>query len=202
MEMFKKLLDSMKAMLASTGKKKLIENTLIVVVLGVIIIIAGGAFFGKSNNKADENAQKTSVETINKTFASEEKTELEVKLETILSQISGVGKASVMITYVSGEETIPAYNTKKNETDTQEKDSGGGTRNTRQSDYENSIAYIEEQGGGKKPIVLKDLQPTVKGVVVVADGAGDPTVRENICKAVEALMDIPIHKVQIFQREK
>lgn len=198
-----KLFEVFKKMLNGKDKKRLIENSLIIVIIGVIIIIAGGTFF-KGNAKTDGKQRETggdSTEVLGKTVIDEEKSELENKLASILSKIEGVGKADVMITYISGKEIVPAYETKKNENDTQEKDSNGGSRSIKENSIESSIAYQEEQGGGKKPILIKDLQPVVKGVVVAADGATDPDVKERISKAVQVLMDIPIHKVQVFERD-
>jgi len=112
-----------------------------------------------------------------------------------------VGKVDVMITYVSDGEVVPAVNTRINESNADEKDSGGGTRKVRENDQETSIAYEEAQGV-KKPIILTQKEPEVKGVIVVAEGGNNVIVKEKICKAVQVLLDIPIHKVQVFERKK
>lgn len=200
MEWFNKFLEKFK----NQSKKKLIENAIIVIIVGIIIIIAGGTIFG-SNGQKDVKSKPpdgTSVEVANKTTEAEERSDLEVKLASILSKIDGAGKVDVMITYVSGREIVPAYDIRSNENSTQERDNGGGTRNITQSDKEQKIAYEEEQGGIRKPIIVKDLQPVVKGVVVVADGAREPVVRESISRAVQVLMDIPIHKIEVLERKK
>ena len=44
------------------------------------------------------------------------------------------------------------------------------------------------------------MYPKVKGVVV-ADGGGDLTVRENLLRAVEVLLDVPVHKVQVYEEK-
>ncbi len=48
----------------------------------------------------------------------------------------------------------------------------------KQADKENKIIYDEEQGV-KKPFILKELLPKVKGVVIVADGAGDIEIKNT-----------------------
>ena len=203
MELLKKAAEYFKESLKKHGKKKLIENAFIVIIAGVIIIIAGGAFYGKSGNQKKEPISEDGkgTETLSRAVLAEGKTELEKRLEEILSQMKGVGRVSVMITYATGTEIVPAYDVKENENSTKEKDSNGGTRDISEMDMESKIAYEDSADGRKKPIIIKDIMPIVKGVVVIADGAQDPRVKENISKAVRTLMDIPIHKVQVFERK-
>lgn len=204
MKQLKGLIQFFKDYLNNQNKRKVIENSVIVIILGIVVIIAGGTIFGKSETK--ENLPKEEVKAIDDTEVSasvtDERIETEKKIETLLSKIEGAGNVDVMITYISGKELVPAYDIKKTENDTQEKDSGGGTRNTKESDEENKVVYEESQGGNKKPIILKEIQPSVKGVVVVADGAEDPVVKENLCKAVQVLLDVQIHKIQVLERKK
>ena len=62
--------------------------------------------------------------------------------------------------------------------------------------------YEDVSSGIRLPVVLKEIYPEVKGVVVVAEGAGNAEVREKITRAVSVLMDIPVHRVQVFERKK
>ena len=198
------ILKRLKGMLEGKSRKKLIENAVIIIIIGIIVIIAAGTFLSGNKNTAD----------IGKTTAVQESTQAvaltqsgtvdstEDELAAILSKVQGVGRVDVMITYVSGKENIPAYDTKKSESSTDEKDSGGGTRSISQGEYDSSVVYEDRQGGGKSPIILKELQPVVKGVVVVADGAGSPEVKERILSAVQVLVDVPVHRIQVIQMKK
>ena len=201
MNIFNRIIDYFRTMMERQNRKKLIENLLIVIIAGIIILIAGGSFFG-GERKDTRVPAKQQEEAVSKVFGSEDKLELEKKMETILSQIEGVGKVNVMVTFVSGKEMVPAFDSKKNESDTQEKDNGGGTRSIKQNDTETRVVFEERQGGIRKPIILKEMQPSVKGVVVVAEGASDVRVRESLSKAVQVLLDVPIHKIQVFERNK
>jgi stage III sporulation protein AG len=124
---------------------------------------------------------------------------IEIKMKSILSKIDGAGEVDVMITYVSGAEIVPAVDLKKSDSSTQEKDTGGGTRNVDQHDYESEIVYYEKTDGCKTPVVIKDLQPVIKGVIVVAKGGDNPQVKEKLTKAVQVLVDIPVHRIQVFK---
>lgn len=204
MEFLKNLFEKAKSAVKSQSKKRIIENCVIVIIIGVVAIIAGGSLLkdtGKEDYpdlKVEEDAQ-TAAKVVS---AAEEKDDLQKRLESILSKIEGAGNISVMLTYTSSIEKVPAYDTKRTDNDTQEKDNGGGTRNITDRDVENKVAFEENGSGGKKPIILKELQPPVKGVVVVADGASEPVVKESISRAVQVLVDIPVHKIQVLPRNK
>jgi len=204
MEYIKKFIEVIKSLLNRQEKKRIVENAIIVIIIGAIIIIAGGSLFKKDDGK-DTKAlpqEKTSVETANRSETNTDLSETEKRLGEFLSKIEGAGRVDVMITYVSGKEIVPALDIKRNDNDTQEKDSGGGTRNIKQNDYESKMVFEEGQNGVKKPVITKELQPEVKGVVVVADGAAEPQVRESLSRAVQVLTDVPIHKIQVLERKK
>ncbi|MCX7747498.1 MAG: stage III sporulation protein AG [Clostridia bacterium] len=200
----KKLFEHFMNSIQGKERKKIIENAVIVIIIGIIIIIAGGSIFGGDKKEEGKNGadkiEPGSVETAAKVNSTKETGDLEKNVESILEQIGGAGKVSVMITYVSGSELVPAYDTKRNQNDTLERDNGGGTRDVKQSDTESRVVYSEDQGGQKKPVIVKEILPPVKGVVVVAEGAHDPVVKENLCKAVQVLLEVPIHKIQVFER--
>jgi len=41
----------------------------------------------------------------------------------------------------------------------------------------------------------------VDGVLVVAEGAGDPVIQERIFNAVQALFDIPLNRIRVAEME-
>jgi hypothetical protein len=197
------LIKKIKKMLESKNRKKLIQDAFIVVIIGVIIIIAGKSFFpGKEVDDKKTQTDNTTVAANSDISSNTGYSETEVKLRSILTQISGAGKVDVMVTYSVSKENVPAYDVKKSESNTEEKDSGGGTRKIDQNSYESSIVYENSQNGSKNPVIIKELEPVVKGVLVVAEGASNPEVKEKICKAVQVLMDVPIHKIQVVERKK
>lgn len=209
MNWIKKCTESVKTLVDGRDKKRLIENAVIIIIIGIIIIIAGSSLF-KSNSKKPNNTSQPGSSaalvagrsTSEGASASMDKQDVKAEIESILSQIDGVGKVNVMITYYSGKELVPAYDSTKKENVTQEKDSGGGTRSISDSENENKVVFEDSQGGGKTPIFVKELLPAVKGVVVVAEGASSAEIREKLCKAVQALLDIPLYRIQVFERKK
>ncbi len=201
MDQFKKLVEKFKSMTESKNKKKLIENSVIAIIIGIILIITAGTLFGGGNKKESEQQQQSKgTELVNKPVIQEDSS-VQREMETILSKVAGAGKVDVMITYETGKESVPATNVKRNDNSTQEKDTSGGTRDITQNDFESNVVYEEGQGT-KKPVILKEIQPKVKGVVIITDGADNPVVKENLCNAAKVLLDVEIHKIQVLQRTR
>lgn len=203
MDQFKKLVEKIKSMTESKNKKKLIENSVIAIIIGIILIITAGTFFGGGGRKGTEEKQQQSkgTELVSKQLIQEDSSSIQKEMEAILSQVAGAGKVDVMITYETGKESVPATNVKRNDNSTQEKDTSGGTRDIKQNDFESNVVYEEGQGT-KKPIILKEIQPKVKGVVIIADGADNPVVKENLCNAAKVLLDVEMHKIEVLQRSR
>jgi stage III sporulation protein AG len=197
------IIKKVKEIIAGQSRKKLVENTAIVIIIGIIIIVAGNIIFsGGKSGQIENEQQKTTNAVDGSKQAVNEGSDEEARLRTLLSQMKGVGKVDVMITYSTTRENVPAYDIKKNQSSTEEKDSEGGTRSITQEEYDSSMAYEDSPAGGKSPVILKELQPEVKGVLVVAEGADSYEVREQIVNAVKVVLDIPVHKVQVLQRKK
>lgn len=184
----------------SKGLKKNVESLTVLFIIGIIAIIAGGSFFGREGGKPPDGLKSESRDKIGTNpagFVNDEAPRTAKEIEGILSQIKGAGKVSVMVTYTCGKEEVPAVDQKRTVSTTDEKDDSGGTRKIEQQDYENRIIF-EENATIKKPYILKEIQPVPKGAVIVAEGADDFEVRERLCKAAQVLLDIPLHKVQVY----
>lgn len=202
MDILKAIIERIKDLIKGQDRKKLIENTAIVIIIGIILIIAGSTFFANKQQSSKQEPRKSSEsEEVSKQVASGGDA-TEIRLRTLLSQIQGVGKVDVMITYSSDGENVPAYDTNRKTSRTDEKDSEGGTRNISEDESENTLVYEDSPAGGKAPVILKKLRPEVKGVLVVADGADSVIVRERIVNAVRVVLDIPVHRVEVVQRKK
>ena len=185
----------------SFDKKRTVENLIILIIIGIVIIISGRILFGGKEKGSGSINSGLENETYQEVSArKEEKDDLEEKMESILSRIEGAGKVEVMITYMSNKELVPAYNSKVNESSTVEKDSEGGTRNIIEKQTEKNVIY-EEGNNLKKPLIIKEMLPEIKGVVVVAEGAKDLEVKDSLLRAAQVLAGVPIHKVQVFAAE-
>lgn len=178
----------------NANSKKTMENSVIFLILCIIVIIVINSLFD-SNDKAEEIANLNAMPNVQNDISND--TDFEKKLENILSLIEGAGKVDVMISYLNGIEQIPMYDEKVNTTITNETDKEGGKRTTEQVSNEHNIIF-DEKNNSKVAVIKQTIMPEVVGVIVVSDGANDLKVKENIIKAVEATVNVPSHRIQVF----
>lgn len=123
---------------------------------------------------------------------------MEEKLEDILSNVKGVGRVKVMITYSKTSQIIPMYDEDSSTSITEEKDSGGGTRIVNETTSKKDIIY-KETDGVKTPITQSVINPAIEGAIIAAEGVGDANIKTNIIQAVEAVTGIATYKIQVLE---
>lgn len=94
---------------------------------------------------------------------------LQSDLSRLISDMDGVGRVHVLVTFRDGGTSLPAA------------DDGNST-------------YFS----GKTQIV-RELAPSVRGVVVLCDGADDPGVADRIVRSVAALTDAPLCNIRVWK---
>lgn len=105
---------------------------------------------------------------------------LESKLEKSLSLLSGAGKVTVIISIESGKETVLAT-VKTND---------------------QGILKEEPFTVGGKTVVLTETYPKISGVVIVAEGANNLSVRVSIINAASVFLNVSTDKIQILPMKK
>ncbi len=123
--------------------------------------------------------------------------ETEERLESVLSCIRGAGMVEVMITYDTGTQIVPAMSTDTQTGITQ--NSGSGTESITENRTESSRPATVSQGGANEAIVLTEKQPIVRGVIVIAEGAADISVRMNLQNAVQTVLGVPPGCIDVFE---
>jgi stage III sporulation protein AG len=189
-------------MLTDGDIKKTISNFIAIIIVCIILLISWSVFF------PEKKEAETAVENENIKNVSMEKSEnsinynesLDRRLEEILGHISGVGEVEVMITYETSEEVVPALNVTKSQQTTQESDKQGGTRTIKQENISENVVTINSENYKNSPIVIKEIKPVVRGVIVVAEGAGNPEVKNQLIEAVTTIFQIKSHKVKVYDR--
>ncbi len=119
----------------------------------------------------------------------------ENRLTALVSSIEGVGKCRVMVTLENGVEYVYATEERRN-SDRQEDVSGDDTRLTQRDDNESAAILIDTETG-REGLLVTEIQPTVRGVVVVCDGGDNETVRHRISEAVSVALNISSKRVCI-----
>ena len=191
----------------SAPDKKKLENLVVFIILLIITIIIINFIWNDSKQENGTNTQSMDAnkklagvdyQNVESTESTDTNNTMVTELEEILSNINGVGKVKAMITYSETSKTIPVYNEKSSEQNTEETDSEGGTRKITQTDTKKEVIY-EENGNEKTLITQSVISPTVEGAIITAEGAGDVTVKANIIQAVSAVTGLSTHKIQVFE---
>lgn len=153
----------------------------------VIIGIIGIALLLASEMLA--SGESTAQDSVNVNVSAQEYTKtLEKELGTILSKIDGAGECNVMITMDCGVETIYA-------TQEESKYDTDGDSESR----DNSVSYVilNNSSSGKQALVIKEIQPKVRGIIIVCEGGGNSNVKMNIINAVSSAFDISSTKISV-----
>jgi len=191
--------ESLKNFFQNKKGRRRIENLVIILILGVIIIIVASSLF-KEDKKTEKNAEVVETIALSSNKAQDELQEFEKRLEQILSEIQGAGNVKVMVTWNSDGEVVHAYNQTEESVLREQQDGAEGFSKSDEKKLQKELVFIDS-GTGRVPVVIQKIKPEVKGVVVVADGAGSSSVRQDIINAVEALLGIPRHRIQVLKRK-
>lgn len=166
------------------------KNLYILLAVGIIILISSN-IFTSSGDKDQSNKQTNSAIV---SFPDDEK-----RLEQILSKVHGAGKTEVMITYDTGVEKVTIQNSKIDKSSSSNTEETGGETLTTDTAEERQTV-MNGSGNSQTPFVVKEVNPQVRGVLVVAEGAGDENVRYNLTNAVAAVLDVPYYRIQVLQK--
>lgn len=166
--------------------KKKLYYVVMIILAAVILCI----YF--SSMEASDNSDISGDNIMQIDF--ENKDDIEKRMEEVLSQIKGAGEVKVMITYDSGPEIIPATSTStENDVTTQ------GSETSREVTKSQEEIVTIDSSGEKNALILKEIQPEIKGVIVISQGAGDISVKMNLFEAAKTLLNISADKVDVFE---
>jgi stage III sporulation protein AG len=114
---------------------------------------------------------------------------LEERLENILSNVKNVGSVNVMITLKDNGEKVV-------EKDYEKSESTNGDNS--QASY-NEETVVSKSSNDSTPYVKKILEPEIEGVLVSCEGGNNPETVVQITEAVQALFDVPAHKIVVLE---
>ena len=192
------------------------EDYLVLVLVGILFVIIA---LPTENVKEMSNQKTLQIETGEKTTENMEKNEdntryqieglysesfyyvqnLEQKVEEILKNVSGIGKVAVMITVSNMGEEVVEKDTEAMQNHTEEEDAVGGKRVLEEKSQKYETVFTVDEGGNNVPYVVQTRMPSVTGVVVIAQGAGDRQVKQNIIDALEVLFNISEQKIKVIK---
>lgn len=106
-------------------------------------------------------------------------------LEELLTQMSGVGKCTVLITFADGGETVYACD--------EDLSSAGGDKTSSNRQY----VLISSRTEG---LVLKVHSPSVSGVAVICEGGDSTRVKNDVTEVLSRTLGISADRISVKKR--
>ncbi len=160
--------------------------------IGIALIFLSSFF--SSGEKTEPKATTSG----NVYTAEEYEAHLEKDLTTLITKIQGVGNANVMVTLEQTKQSVYAKE-EKNSGQTTKDQSDGSTRNETNQSNETNYILVKGSDGSEQALAVTEIQPVVKGVVVVCDGGGNPAVQQSVTEAVTTALDISSVRVCVIK---
>ncbi len=169
---------------------KHLEVVAIIVLLAIALLVYFSMF--SQNDKVDSEV----ISTSGKTSISQYSMDLEKKLGDVLSKIQGAGDVSVMITF----DGTPSYIYATDENQKTNQVTNGNTQTS--TSQTSSTPILVEINGEKQPLVCQEILPDIKGVLIVSSGADNTSVRLELLKATQAVLNVPTANIEILVGNK
>ena len=186
-----------------TRDKKVLGYFVMLAVVGALLMVFGGRPTGK---KESNDLQLPSFGNEHEIRLTNEpasgflyERELEKRLEEIFSLIEGAGKIRVMVSPLPAKETVFAVDANTTDSYTKESDSQGGSRETRSRTSQEKTVTITDRTGTDRPLVLREIEPKIAGVIIIAEGGDSVFVKDALTKAATTVLGIEANKVQVLK---
>ena len=161
-------------------KDKKMKLLVIAGIIGILLLFVGD-LFGTGNSNKTKSMPDFDNDAYNEQFIKR----MQQDLYNVISRIEGVGEVEIVVTLETGVQYEYATNSKT---------STDGSSQKSSSEY--TIITVDGQNG-KEPLVLRRIEPTVKGVVVVCEGADNIYVKQAIIDIVTTLCGISANRVSV-----
>ncbi len=159
--------------------------------LGLCLIFASGTFQGKS--------KELEIPQDSKPVSEQRREKLERNLESLISNIQGAGTSKVLVTLETGMETVYATEERKNKEASEDKSSGEITRKKESNDCEKKFITVKDSKGTEHALAVTEIEPKIKGVVVICPGGDDAIVKKRIVEATTTALNITSTRVCVIK---
>lgn len=178
---------------AVRGMKR--EQWLICGLAGLLLLVIAAPVKQKEQKKTQEEVTVQSQEPTDDQI----RQSYEKQLESVLSQVEGVGAVQVAVAMEStGKKQVEKDSPEDTSTSSEKGDSG--TQRSSQTVTTGETTVYEDTGdGGQTPYISSSTYPEIRGVIVVAQGGGNPVIVQQIQEAVMALFHVEAHEIKVLK---
>ena len=186
-----------------TKDQRVITYLGLMLVAGVFIMLLSGPLFRNTALREPETFAESPAYIPNPIAETHQthvyERALERRLEEVLSLVDGVGRIRVMITFSQGREMVFAVDRNINTSANKEEDSQGGTRHQSSQHSQDKTLIITDRSGVDRPLVVKETEPVIGGVMIIAEGGDDVLIRDALIRSTSTLLGIEINRVQVLK---
>ncbi len=120
---------------------------------------------------------------------------VEKQISEVVCKITGEKDAEVMISLESSGEIIYADAKSIQKNNVTDKDDDIKIKSQQTDNTEQSYIIVEDSSGDQRALIVSELAPTVRGVVIVTEYADNAAVAQRILSAVTTVLSLPSKKV-------
>lgn len=171
--------------------------------VAAIILIICSLPQNQLSNLNQAQSMGSSLDTDGDTSLFSYEHELENRLEQILGGMEGITSVDVMITLSATSEKVLEKSIQLEE-NKQEIEKGSGEsleKSVTSSLSKKNEALLTGNTSGSMPYIIKEMSPSIQGVVVAAQGNITQTKIREISEAVQALFGIEAHKIKVIEKK-
>jgi stage III sporulation protein AG len=194
-QVFKGLIDGNSS---ADNRKRTTQNIIVLAGLGVVLMVLSNYF--KAEPEVSNVLPVTNAEKQMEVVESNEEKKMEQRLQTMLEQLPGVGRVDVMIVFDASKQLVIQQNIENNQQVTEEQDRNGATRQIHEQSKQ-SQTVMQQSSGNQQPLVVQTIQPKVRGVLIIAEGAERQAVKQMILEAVRKGLDVRLSAISILPSE-
>lgn len=170
------------------------DQLMILLLAGVLLLV----IVLPTEQEEQKETQQETRETENSAVYFSQTVQMENRLKQILAQVDGIGAAEVMLTLKSDGRSIVEKDLEQSQGEEASGAEGNEGSSTEIRSNESTV-YQRDSYGNETPYVTETLNPEIEGVLVIAQGADDATVVNEITEAVMALFGVPAHKIKVMK---
>ncbi|WP_283607583.1 stage III sporulation protein AG [Faecalispora anaeroviscerum] len=181
--------------------QKLAENDVwrkVILVLGFVgiaLIFLSGLFQNRdakaTNAKAEEEPTKTTAQVYTQ--------QVEKSLTELIANINGAGSVKVLVTLERNTQYVYATEEKKTTQTTQDQAANATVKNQENDSRETKYILVKGSDGSQQALAVTEVEPIVKGVVVVCEGGNQPAVQKDIIDAVTTALNLSSARVCVIK---
>lgn len=165
-------------------RDKLIKIIVIAGVVAIIGIMLSENIFSSSQKKSEDK----NTDSISR---AEYEEETEKRLCEVLSEIDGIGSCKVMVTLDTSSESVYS-----SDSESSSKDENGAVS----SDEKSSHVIVDNDG--EEALLEKEIQPKIRGVIVVCSGADNVYVQQAVTECIEAGLGVSSANISVVRGGK